>query len=348
MKELKLGIIGFGFMGKWHYNHAGKLDNIKVTAVCDIDPDKLSAAEEGVSVYTDYHALLEDPNVETVMISVPNYLHRQVAVAAANARKNIIVEKPVAMNVEEFDAIEEAARRNCVIFTIHQNRRWDKDYLIVKKAFRENLLGKVFHIQSSLYGIFGLVHDWHVEKRLGGGMMYDWGVHLIDQLLDLIPGKVTSVSADIRTIVNREVDDYYRLLFHFEDGHTACIELGTYLLKPVPRWYVAGENGTLSIDNFLGEGTIYRSSGLLEKLPEQPANVDSGPTRTFSTKPDGIVFTEALPEAAGEWNDFFRNYLQVINNEAELIVKPEQARRVLALMEAAWKASEAGKSVDFE
>ncbi len=348
MKELKLGIIGFGFMGKWHYNHAGQLDNIRVTAICDIDTSKLTNIENGISTYSDYHDLLKDPNVETVLISVPNHLHCQIAVDATCAHKNIIVEKPVAMNLVEFDTIYDSAQKNSVIFTVHQNRRWDKDYLIVKKALKENLLGNVFHIQSSLYGFFGLVHDWHVCKKYGGGMMYDWGVHLIDQILDLIPAKVTSVSADIRTIVNKEVDDYYRLVFHFEDGHTASIELGTFMLKPVPRWYVAGDKGTLIIENFLGQGTIYRSNGMLEKLPEQPTNINSGPTRTFSTEPDGLINSEDLPTVSGEWNDFFINYIQVINNKAELIVKPEQVRRVLALMEASWKSSNTKSSVKFE
>lgn len=109
MKHLKLGIIGFGFMGQWHNNHAGIMEEVDITAICDIDPAKLEKAEGTMAKYEDYHDLLEDPNVEWVMISVPNHLHRQVAIDAARAKKNMIVEKPCAMNVAEFDEMYQAA-----------------------------------------------------------------------------------------------------------------------------------------------------------------------------------------------------------------------------------------------
>lgn len=352
MKKLRLGIIGYGFMGQWHNNHAGTLEEVEIVAICDTDPEKRAEAPENVKLYTDYKALLADSDVEWVMISVPNHLHHDIAIDAAKAKKNIIVEKPCALNVQEFDKMYQAAKDNGVLFTVDQNRRWDRDYCTVKKVLEQNSIGKVFMVKSSHYGVFGRMHDWHEYPECGGGMLYDWGVHLIDQMLDLIPGKITQISADMKCAVNKSVDDYFRILLYFDNGLAAEIELGTFLLKKLPRWYVAGDTGTLVVENIKAdEGAIYRAKEFREALPKTVKNIDAGPTRTFSVKAEDVVSTEPLPEIHrkhNDWNDFFRNIVGVINGTEELIVKPEQVRRVLQVMELARKSAALRKSVDFE
>lgn len=352
MKKIKLGIIGYGFMGQWHNNHAGTLEEVEIVAVCDTNPEQLEKAPEHVQKYTDYQELLKNPEVEWVMISIPNHLHHDAAIAAAKAKKHIIVEKPCALNTKEFDEMYEAARENGVIFTVDQNRRWDRDYSMVKKALEENRLGKVYMVKSSHYGVFGRMHDWHEYKEYGGGMLYDWGVHLLDQILDLLPGKITQVWADLKNVVNKEVDDYFRVLLRFDTGLMAEIELGTLLLKKEPRWYVAGDEGTMVVDAIKADtGAIYRAGEFRAALPETVKNIDAGPTRTFSVKNEDVVTAEPLPEIQrkhNDWNDFFRNIIGVANGTEELIVKPEQVRRVLALMETMRESARLGRSVDFE
>lgn len=343
MKHLKLGIIGFGFMGQWHNNHAGTMEEVDITAICDMDPAKLEKAEGAMAKYEDYHDLLKDPNVEWVMISVPNHLHRQVALDEARAKKHMIVEKPCALNVAEFDEMYRAAQDNGVLFTVDQNRRWDRDYSVVKKVLEEGKLGNLYMIRSSHYGVFGKMHDWHVYPECGGGMLYDWGVHLIDQMLELIPGRIVRIAADMKEVVN-EVDDYFKLWFYFDHGLTAEIELGTLLLKHMPRWYVSGDQGTLVVENIKAdEGALYFPTGFRPSLPETAKNLDAGPTRTFSSKPEEAVREEPIPEVKqkhNDWNDFFRNVIGVINGTEEMAVKPEQVRRVLQVMELVRRAGE--------
>lgn len=352
MKKIRLGIIGYGFMGQWHNNHAGTMDEVKIEAVCDSNPNQLDKAPEYVHKYTDYRDLLKDKDVEWVMISVPNHLHHQIAIDAANAKKHIIVEKPCALTVKEFDEMYSAAQENQVMFTVDQNRRWDRDYSMVKKALKEERLGRVFMVKSSHYGVFGRMHDWHEFKKYGGGMLYDWGVHLIDQMLDLIPGKITQISADMKCAVNQEVDDYFRILLYFEHGMAAEIELGTYLLKKMPRWYVAGDAGTMVVENIKAdEGAIYRAGEFRAALPETVKDLDAGPTRTFSVKAEDVVYTEELPvieRKHNDWNDFFRNIVGVINGTEEMAVKPDEVRRVLMVMEKARESAALRTSVDFE
>lgn len=277
------------------------------------------------------------------MISVPNHLHKQVAIDAAKAKKNIIVEKPCALNVQEFDKMYQAALDNGVLFTVDQNRRWDRDYSVVRKVLAEGKLGDLYMIRSSHYGVFGKMHDWHVYPECGGGMLYDWGVHLIDQMLDLIPGKIVRIAADMKHVVN-DVDDYFKIWLYFENGLTAEIELGTLLLKIMPRWYVSGNKGTLVVENIKADaGAIYLPTGFKPSLSETVKNLDAGPTRTFSSKPEEAVREEPLPvieRKHNDWNDFFRNIVGVVNETEEFVVQPRQVRRVLQVMELVRSAGE--------
>ena len=146
--KIKLGIIGFGGMGKWHAQNAPRA-GVEIAAVCDIAEEKQKeAVEMGYKLYKTADELLADPEVNTVILTVPNYLHKDMCIKAAKAGKNVITEKPAALNVQELDEMEAACKEAGVFFTSHQNRRWDKDMLIVKKAYDEGLLGNIFTIES--------------------------------------------------------------------------------------------------------------------------------------------------------------------------------------------------------
>ena len=172
---------------------------------------------------------------------------------AAEYGKNIICEKPVAMNVEELDEMIAAVNKFGVRFTVHHQRRFDEDFLTMKAVYDKHSVGNIYTIKSSLYGINGNMHDWHVFKKFGGGMLYDWGVHLLDQMLFMIEGKVQTVYADMRNVVNGEVDDYFKILLKFDNGVMAEVELGTYYLKDQEKWFerpwfIGGNEGKSYVD----------------------------------------------------------------------------------------------------
>lgn len=152
--------------------------------------------------------------------------------------------------------------------------------LIVKKAYDEDLLGDIFTIESKLHSGNGYMHEWHLYKKYGGGMMYDWCVHLMDQILFMMPGvKVNTVFADIKSVLHEEVDDYFKIILKMSNGITVHIELSTYILEYQPRWLVGGNRGTMIVKNFACDGNIYRTGKLLEKLPPQITETEAGPTR---------------------------------------------------------------------
>ncbi len=347
--EVMLGIIGFGGMGKWHAANAPRA-GVRVAAVCDILPERRAEAEKlGYTTYDTAEELLVDANVNTVILTVPNHLHCPMCMKAAAAGKNVITEKPAALSTAELDEMEEACRKSGVFFTAHQNRRWDKDMLTVKKILDDNMIGNVFTVESTLHSGNGYMHEWHLYKKFGGGMMYDWGVHLIDQILFMMPGvKINSIYADVKNVLHEEVDDYFKIMLKMDNRITAQIELSTYLLEYQPRWIVGGDKGTAVIKNFGCEGSIYHTGQFMDKLPSQIVETVAGPTRQFAPVPPGGIVTKPLPVIESDWTDFYRNICGVLNGTEEPKVKISEVRRVLSVMEAAVKSSETGTAIAFE
>jgi scyllo-inositol 2-dehydrogenase (NADP+) len=344
--NIKLGIIGFGGMGKWHAQNAPRA-GVEIAAVCDIKKERREeAVRAGLKTYASVEELLADTNVNTVILTVPNYLHKEMCLKAAEAEKNVITEKPAALSVAELDEMEAACKKAGVFFTSHQNRRWDRDMLIVKKALDENLLGNIFTIESKLHSGNGYMHEWHIYKKYGGGMMYDWGVHLIDQILFMMPeAKIVSLYADMKNVLHEEVDDYFKILMKMSNGITVHIELSTYILSYQPRWLAAGDRGTMIVNSFACDGNIYRTGRLLEKLPPAITETEAGPTRQFAPVPPGGIQKFPLPDVKTDWVDFYRNVNGVLNGTEESKIKIPEVRRVLSVMEAAVKSAETGLAV---
>ena len=348
MAKIKLGIVGFGFMGHCDADMMNNFDDIELVAVADTNPEQLKDAPEGVETYSNIDEMLEKADINVLMVSTPNPSHPEMVIKGAKAGKNIICEKPAAMSIEAFDEMVAACKEAGVLFTVHQQRRWDTDYRIMKEVFDQKLVGDMYVIKSQLYGFNGNMHDWHVYPEMGGGMLYDWGVHLIDQILYMVPGKITSVYADLRNVINEKVDDYFNILIKFDSGVTAEIELGTYYLTPKRAWFIGGNKGSAIIDGFGGEGKIVRTSKLLENVPNKITMTAAGPTRSFGPPEPGRLIEEPLPEVNVSHKNYWEHFIKAFNGEEEVVVKPEQVRRVLCLMDAVRESAKTGKAIAFE
>lgn len=294
---LKIGVMGFGGMGHYHVENV-KLDGVQFISACDIDPLQVAdAGEYGLEVYlNDEDRFFNDPAINTVLLTVPNHLHKEYAIKAANAGKNIICEKPAALNVEEFDEMVSAANKCGVLLEVHQNRRWDKDFNIIKRIYDEKIIGNIVAIESTLHSPNGRMHNWHTFRKFGGGMVYDWAVHLIDQVLYLIPSKIDTIFADLKCVFHEEVEDNYKIIIKFRNGQSATLSQSTYCLKSSPRWLVIADKGTAVVDSFAGDGNIYKTTELIDKLPPKILPNVAGPTRSFIPMPPGKLLVEELPK----------------------------------------------------
>ena len=356
MEDIRIAVIGHGFMGHEHETMLSQMEGIRLVGFSDRDPNQLDDVREGLKRYESNEALLADPEVDVVLIAANNNQHHDLVIQAAEAGKDIICEKPAAMSLEELDDMVRVTNECGVKFTVHHQRRLDQDFRIMKEIFDQKALGDVYMMKNSLYGFNGNMHDWHVYISEGGGMLYDWGVHLIDQILFMMPeAKITSIYADVRNVINFEVDDYFKILLRFDNHVMAEVELGTYLLadKPQDKWFerhwiMSGNKGTAYVDGFEPEGKIVRTTELLTNVRGSRTMTAAGPTRSFGPPAPGKIITEDVPKVNTCHRDYFENYKKAYYGEEDFLVKIPETRRVLAVMDAVRKSAETGKSVDFE
>ncbi len=261
MPGIKVGIVGFGYMGHFHLDKIRLVEGVDVAAVYDTDPKALAAADqEGIKTYSTRTSFFEDQGIDVVVIATPNHVHGPLALEALEAGKHVLLEKPATMNAKEFCEVMECAENHGKLITVHQNRRWDKDFRMVKEIYEKGTIGNMVTIESRVLGERGICFGWRANPEAGGGMLYDWSVHLMDQMCCLFQGqKVKRIYANLRSILTPKVDDFDELELTFESGTCARIVISTFALQKLPRWFVYGDRGALRIDDFSGEG--YPESG---------------------------------------------------------------------------------------
>ena len=343
-----IAIIGYGGMGRWHGDYLKKSDVCNLLGVWDINPDRLVIARnDGIDTYSSLEELLGDDRLDIVTVATPNDVHKELIIKVLESGKNAISEKPVTLCSEDLQEMFDASNRTGKLFTVHQNRRWDCDFLAMKQVYESGVLGEVFNIESRVHGSRGIPGDWRGMKQYGGGMMLDWGVHIIDQMLLMVPSKIKKVYCQFDHVTNYEVDDGFRLTLNFENGVRAYLEVGTSNFINLPRWYMQGENGTAVINDFSCEGKIVCVENWDEK-DVVPVRTAAGLTKTMAPRKDDTIKTHEIPQITSDVHDFYRNVAKAVDGiESQLITHP-QLMRVMKLMEACAKSDEIGMPVDFE
>lgn len=341
-------VIGYGGMGHFHGDKMRTVDGIRLAGIYDIDPERCKFAEsEGIHAYTSRAELLADPEIELVVVATPNDVHKEIALDAFAAGKNVISEKPVAMDSAELEEMIAAANRAGKLFTVHQNRRWDEDYLTVKKMVDSHELGSVFRIESRVMGSRGIPSGWREEKEHGGGMLLDWGVHLLDQMLMMMEGrKLLSVHASMTHITNPECDDGFTAFCTFEGGLEWIVEVGTCHFVEVPRWYVFGDAGSSVIRNWACEGEVVKIFNRGED-DVAPIQAGAGITRTMAPRNERTVKTFPVEKVSSDWAEFYKNVIAVLNGKAKIVVTHDQLRACMKLIEAIFESARTGKPVVF-
>jgi scyllo-inositol 2-dehydrogenase (NADP+) len=338
---MKWALIGYGGMGHWHVEKVKSMPELfTVAGIYDIKESvRIQAEKDGLKAYPTLEALLADESIELVTIATPNDFHRPLAIAAMEAGKNVISEKPVTMTSENLQAMIDASQRTGKIFSVHQNRRWDEDFLIVKKLYDENALGRVFNIESRVQGSRGIPGDWRSKKLPGGGMVLDWGVHMLDQLLQIVKEDVVSVYNMNSYVTSDEVDDGFKALITFGSGVTAHIEVGTSNFVNLPRWYVQGQNGTAVVTDWACNGETVMVSDW-EKRDAVPVVTAAGLTKTMAPRTEETIKRYPLPRVESDVRDYYRNIKKTIEGTETQIVTHTQMMRVVKLMEALLKSAE--------
>ena len=349
MKKTGLAVIGYGGMGGWHTRLADQIEEIELLGVYDIKPERNAlAVENGLHAYASLEELLADQRVEVVTVAIPNHIHKDVCIQAMAAGKNVVCEKPVALSSAELQEMIDASKKYGVLFTVHQNRRWDEDWRTVKYIYDHYTLGKTFRIESRVHGSRGIPGDWRNQKECGGGMVLDWGVHLLDQIMQMVDKKIVSIYATLSFVTNENCDDGFTVTLTFEDGLVVVVEVGTSNFINLPRWYVLGENGSAVIENFQQDGKIVMVSDW-EKRDAVPVVTAAGLTKTMAPRTNETIQEYPLPKQTADIRDYYRNICKAIRGEEEQLIKHHELMRVMKLMEAIFESAEQNKVItDFE
>lgn len=335
MTAINIVIIGYGGMGSYHQKELMPHELVNVIGVYDIAQKAQDKAREaGLTVYDSLEQVLKDASVEAVLIATPNDVHKALSIAALRAGKQVICEKPVAMNVGELDDILAVAAETGNTFMVHQNRRWDPDFLVIRELYQNGQIGDLFQIESRVQGANGIPGDWREQAEHGGGMLLDWGVHLIDQILWLIDNPVKSMAADFSYVLGQEVDDGFILYLTFENGIRSLIEVGTTNYSQLPRWYVKGLNGAAKIDDWDLSGEIVVATNQADLVAPAPIKAGVGLTKTMAPPSEEATKKVATTEVLPEFPSFFQNFYDVLRNGAAPIVKNDEVRKVLSLIDS--------------
>ena len=344
----KIAVIGFGGMGSWHVNHVQKSDVLELAGIYDIDEAKKEKARDmGIYSYASLDEVINDKSVELVTIAIPNDVHLDTVVRCLEGGKHVICEKPVALSSEDLEKMISASKKSGKLFTVHQNRRWDVDYLAMQSLADSGEIGAPLRVESRIHGSRGIPSDWRGEKEHGGGMILDWGIHLIDQLMLIYKNEVIdTVYCETTNITNKEVDDGFYLTITFKSGKVAYCEVGTYNFIALPRFYMKAEKGSALITDWREKAKVAKCKYWHENdvLPVQTA---AGLTKTMAPR-DSVTLDEyELEIPKSDVHDFYRNFCASIDGKSTQLVTHDQMRIDMKLMEHAFKSAELHQAVKF-
>jgi predicted dehydrogenase len=203
--EIKVGVIGYGGafnMGRAHLNEM-KQAGMTPVAVVEVDPARLKiAADEfpGIETYSSVAAMLKKSKVNLVAIITPHNTHAELAIQCLKAGRHVVCEKPLAITTDECDAMIAAAKKSGVVISTYHNRHWDGWILKAMELVKAGVIGEVCRVEAHM-GNWSKPGDWwRSSKSISGGILYDWGVHLLEYGLQLLgKSEIAEVSGFAKT-----------------------------------------------------------------------------------------------------------------------------------------------------
>ena len=355
--ELRVGIVGCGGIanGK-HMPNIKKVPNVKMVAFCDLVLERAerAAKEYGTpdaKVFTDYKDLVALADVDVVHVLTPNYAHSFISVAALDAGKHVMCEKPMAMTYAEAQSMCEAAKRNNKLLTIGYQSRSTSSSQYLKKLIKEGELGDVYFIKCPAIRRRG-VPGWGVfidKAQQGGGPLIDIATHSIDNAL-FITGMY-----DVESVMG---SSYLKLgKTQMESNEWGSYDIDKFTTEDAAFAFVKFKNGCTMIvetswmlNTLEGGSTIFCGDKAGASLGDEiTINGNKGPnlyTHKIKALPKNRMYFKDNNFSAEEYEQ--RQWYAAIREGTELLTKPEEAAVVTKIIEAIYTSSETGKAVYFD
>lgn len=296
MKRLRIAIAGAGGQGRKHLANCLRLKNTEVVAVADCSKSLLSImSKRGIRTYQDYHEMISKEKLDAVIISLPNYLHEDCALASSEAGCDILIEKPLARNTDEAKHIANIVRKTGVTLMVGMCHRFIPDCRRLKEEIDAETLGRIDFASALFFaGPFTSgrgVPEWLFDAdKSGGGALLDSGCHLIDLFLWFF-GDVHTVVGHTESVFHLGYDDYAEVLMRFKNGVNAVAVTSWRSRIPCYRIEVAGEYGRRTgFSKKFGIFDIGLRRGLLSFMSESISQRIRG--RPFLPLGDDIYYNE--------------------------------------------------------
>lgn len=346
-RPIGMAVVGYGpygGMGLYHGLAAESTPGLALVAVCDSDPQRRKAAEGDFPEVRTYATLAElamDSDVEVAVVATPPASHVGISLELLRARKHVACEKPLCFTVAEADLLEEAAAESGVSLTVNQNRRWDPDFLAVKRLVESGALGQLFNVETFVGSFEHPCRAWHSDVEVSGGAIYDWGSHYIDWTLQLMGPAPARVRATGHKRVWHDVTNLDQVRVHmlWDDGREAEFVHSDVAAVRRPKFYVQGTAGTVSGHyrplrfERLVPGTGYQAEAAHHA--EAPAEL------LFSRYEPGYGLTETVvPPAPAQRFAFHRNLADHLHFGEPLAVTVGSVKVVIAVLEAATESAQ--------
>jgi len=346
--QLHVGLVGYGLGGRvFHATLIRAVPELRIVGVQSRSAERRqqAATDLGCKTYATLEELLAERSVDLVVISTPHDQHRDQVVAALEAGKHVVVDKVMALSVAEADEMIAAAERVGRLFSVFQNRRWDGDFLTVRRALDDGLLGQPLVAEAR---VVSYARDrpptWRSFRAHGGGPFRDWGAHITDQAL-LLFGPVASVWAHFAYADEYDVETAGECHLLHRSGVRFVYECGYTTRRPRPRWFVRGTLGTLEKHGLdpqearLKEGQV---EGVTPRWgPYEPPELYARVTTEMAGVPAEMV-VETLP---GRYLTYYENIADVLLRDAEPLVRPAEVRDEIRVLDAAAQSAASGEVV---
>jgi scyllo-inositol 2-dehydrogenase (NADP+) len=357
MKCVRVGLVGFGFAGRvFQSTGIEAVEGLELAAIVQRKGKEAQRAYPHANIYSSVEEMLKDSTIRLVVVATPNATHLPIARQCLLADRDVVVDKPFALNSVEAAELIQLARSRKRLLSVYQNRRWDGDFLTVRKLLDSDRLGRLVMFESH-YDRFRQqprLHVWREDGSEGGGVLFDLGSHLVDQALVLF-GVPQSVWASVR--MEREgakSDDAFDLCLRYSASHaqkdeplpaglTVWLRATCLAREPGARFAM---NGTLG--SFRKFGMDCQEAHLLagDMFSSKPWGVE-GPEHfgTLTLDEGGEPVCSKVATEAGDYRGYYVNVRDALHGNAAVEVTPLQAWRTMRVLEMAVESNKSGNTV---
>ncbi len=341
---INTGIIGFGLSGKvFHTPFIHTHPAFHLSAIVERNRKDSQKTYPDIRVYQDHHELLADKSIDLIVVATPNIHHYSMVKESLLTGKHVIVEKPFVPSSSEADELIILSEKTAKKIFVYQNRRWDGDFLTIQKLISENRLGAISHYEAHFDRFSPALkpNAWRDKDIPGGGILFDLGAHLIDQVLVLfgLPQKIKAVIQSERP--GSIVDDCFALSMYYPEK-TVLLKAGMLVEKEGPRFIIKGQKGT-----FTKYGIDPQEAALKKGELPHGDNWGSDDAAHF-----GTIKTEKtsspVPTEKGNYMGFYDNVYDVLFKNKPQAVSPEEGRDVIFIIEKAFESNRQGKIIEIK